>query len=151
MAMRSQVYEWTNLAPGGTGSTLFRRSTDTTVAIASGTELSIFIGGVGYNITKPAETTATQFVVIEDVALTPCIGYGSVVLSTDIKPSAVQAAGARGCLTVCLQPCRCRARATRVCPLCTPTTLCCSALVWPFVNSSNSPADRAAPPQAIVF
>ncbi len=94
MAMRSQVYEWTNLAPSGTGSTLFRRSTDTTVAIASGTELSIFIGGVGYNITKPAETTATQFVVIEDVALTPCIGYGSVVLSTDIKTSAVQAAGA---------------------------------------------------------
>tara|TARA_B100001778_G_C18604330_1_gene638953 strand:- start:5417 stop:6340 length:924 start_codon:yes stop_codon:yes gene_type:complete len=93
MAMRSQVYEWTNLAPSGTGSTLFRRSTDTTVAIASGAELSIFIGGVGYNITKPAETTATQFVVIEDVALTPCIGYGSVV-GTDIKTSAVQAAGA---------------------------------------------------------
>ena len=78
MAMRSQVYEWTNLAPNGTGSTLFRNSTDSTVAIASGTELSIFIGGVGYNITKPAETTATQFVVIEDVALTPCIGYGSL-------------------------------------------------------------------------
>ena len=82
MAMRSQVYEWTNLAPTGTGSTLFRRSTDSTVAIASGTELSIFIGGVGYNITKPAETTATQFVVIEDVALTPCIGYGSLNVAT---------------------------------------------------------------------
>ena len=71
MAMRSQVYEWTNLAPSGTGSTLFRRSTDTTVAIASGAELSIFIGGVGYNITKPAETTATQFVVIEDISCSP--------------------------------------------------------------------------------
>jgi hypothetical protein len=28
----------------------------------------IFIGGIGTNITKPAETTATQFVVIEDIA-----------------------------------------------------------------------------------
>ena len=71
MAMRSQVYEWTNLAPTGQTSTLFRRSTDVPVALASGTTVSIFIGNVGYNITKPAETTATQFVVIEDVALTP--------------------------------------------------------------------------------
>jgi hypothetical protein len=72
MAMRSQIYEWTNTAPGGTGSTLFRRSGDSTVAIANAnTETSIFIGGVGYNITKPAETTATQFVVIEDVSCTP--------------------------------------------------------------------------------
>jgi len=72
MAMRSQIYEWTNTAPGGTGFTLFRRSADTSVAIANAnTETSIFIGGVGYNITKPAETTATQFVVIEDVSCTP--------------------------------------------------------------------------------
>jgi hypothetical protein len=71
MAMRSQVYEWTNLAPTGSTSTLFRRSTDVPVALASGTQTSVFIGGTGYNITKPAETTATQFVVIEDVALTP--------------------------------------------------------------------------------
>ena len=70
--MRSQIYEWTNTAPGGTGSTLFRRSGDSTVAIANAnTETSIFIGGVGYNITKPAETTATQFVVIEDASCTP--------------------------------------------------------------------------------
>ena len=71
MAMRSQIYEWTNTAPGGTGSTLFRNSGDTSVAINPGTELSVFVGGVGYNITKPAETTATQFVVIEDVSCTP--------------------------------------------------------------------------------
>jgi hypothetical protein len=31
-------------------------------------ELDLFIGGYGNNITKPAETTATQFVVIEDIA-----------------------------------------------------------------------------------
>jgi len=71
MAMRSQIYEWTNLAPNGTGFTLFRRSTDGTVALTAGTTTSVFIGGIGYNITKPAETTATQFVVIEDVACTP--------------------------------------------------------------------------------
>ena len=74
MAMRSQVYEWSNLSSGGTGFTLFRNSADTSVAITAGNELSIFIGGIGYNITKPAETTATQFVVIEDVALTPMTG-----------------------------------------------------------------------------
>ena len=76
--MRSQVYEWTNLAPSGSTSTYFRKSTDVTVAMTLNQEASIFIGGVGYNITKPAETTATQFVVIEDVALTPLIGLGSL-------------------------------------------------------------------------
>jgi hypothetical protein len=86
MAMRSQIYEWTNLAPNGTGSTLFRRSTDTTVALTSGTAVSVFIGGTGYNITKPAETTATQFVVIEDVACTPDGGAnqtGGLVVGTN--------------------------------------------------------------------
>ena len=76
MAMRSQIYEWTNLAPNGTGSTLFRLSSDDVVGIGNGTTVSIFVGGVGYNITKPAETTATQFVVIEDVACTPDGGTG---------------------------------------------------------------------------
>jgi len=33
-----------------------------------------FTGGVGNNITKPAETTATQFIVIEDIAASPVIG-----------------------------------------------------------------------------
>ena len=53
MAMRSQLYEW--------------KQTSTIVDAQS----SIFIGGTGNNITKPAETTATQFVVIEQVASTP--------------------------------------------------------------------------------
>lgn len=82
MAMRSQIYEWTNLAPSGAGSTLQRRSTDDVVAIADGTQLSIFTGGIGYNTTKPAETTATQFVVIEDIACTPTNG--------DLKGGSVQ-------------------------------------------------------------
>ena len=52
--MRSQLYQWianADFIPNNTS--------------------SIFIGTTGNNITKPAETTATQFVVIEDVACTP--------------------------------------------------------------------------------
>jgi len=53
MAMRSQLYEWIANA-----------------TFTPDTTSSIFIGGTGNNITKPAETTATQFVVIEQVAST---------------------------------------------------------------------------------
>jgi hypothetical protein len=53
MAMRSQLYEWTG-----------------TNKFTPDNQSSIFIGGTGNNITKPAETTATQFVVIEQVATT---------------------------------------------------------------------------------
>ena len=37
-------------------------------------EYDIFIGGIGNNITKPAETTATQFIVIEDIACSAYLG-----------------------------------------------------------------------------
>ena len=57
MAMRSQVYAWD------------ASNSTTAETLAVGQKYSIFIGGVGNNITKPAETTATQFVVIEDVAV----------------------------------------------------------------------------------
>ncbi len=53
MAMRSQLYQWI------ANSTFVPNNTS-----------SIFIGTTGNNITKPAETTATQFVVIEQVAST---------------------------------------------------------------------------------
>ena len=68
MAMRSQVYEWSNIGANGT-----RRSAGAggVGAVTINTDLDIFIGGQGNNITKPAETTATQFVVIEDVSCTP--------------------------------------------------------------------------------
>ena len=63
MSMRSQVYEWdaarTNVSGTAMSTTQF------------GSALSIFVGGFGNNITKPAETTATQFCVIEDIAVTP--------------------------------------------------------------------------------
>jgi len=67
--MRSQVYQWNSQA--GTAA----------ANAQAGTSMSIFIGGFGNNITKPAETTATQFVVIEDVAVSPTAfiytGYGA--------------------------------------------------------------------------
>ena len=43
----------------------------TAQTVTANQELDIFIGGVGNNITKPAETTATQFVVIEDISASP--------------------------------------------------------------------------------
>ena len=43
------------------------------VAIVANREYDIFTGGIGNNITKPAETTATQFIVIEDIAASPVI------------------------------------------------------------------------------
>jgi hypothetical protein len=60
MAMRSQVYEWDGA-----------RGNSTLGTTQAGKSVSIFIGGYGNNITKPAETTATQFVVIEEIASTP--------------------------------------------------------------------------------
>ena len=66
MSMRSQVYEW----DAG-------RGTNQVQAAEAGQRISIFIGGFGNNITKPAETTATEFVVIEDIAVTPTLSIGT--------------------------------------------------------------------------
>ena len=74
MSMRSQVYEWANLAPSGSTSALRRATDDVPVTLSINTEYDVFIGGIGNNITKPAETTATQFIVIEDIACTPILG-----------------------------------------------------------------------------
>jgi len=71
MSMRSQVYEWSNMAPTGQLSSLRRTTTDIAVALPALREIDLFIGGYGNNITKPAETTATQFVVIEDISCSP--------------------------------------------------------------------------------
>ena len=73
MSMRSQVYEWANLAPVGVTSTLRRTTADVPKALVADREYDLFIGGVGNNITKPAETTATQFIVIEDIACSPTL------------------------------------------------------------------------------
>ena len=69
MSMRSQVYEWDAA----------RETTPQTVASYIGNRTSIFVGGLGNNITKPAETTATEFVVIEDIATTPTLGCSSIM------------------------------------------------------------------------
>jgi len=68
MSMRSQFYLWDNFT-----------SNTTTATIAAGTRFSIFIGGVGRTQTlTPPETTATQFVVIEQFGCTPTVGDGSL-------------------------------------------------------------------------
>ena len=74
MSMRSQVYEWSNLAPSGQTSSLRRTVDAVAVDVPVNREYDIFIGGIGNNITKPAETTATQFIVIEDIACSAYLG-----------------------------------------------------------------------------
>ena len=74
MSMRSQVYEWSNLAPRGQTSSLRRTVDAVPVDVPTNREYDIFIGGIGNNITKPAETTATQFIVIEDIACSAYLG-----------------------------------------------------------------------------
>jgi hypothetical protein len=74
MAMRSQVYEW----DAGRGTAL------TTVGTNEGGSYSIFIGGFGTQITKPASTSATQFIVIEDVGVTPTEYHGVLATGTTI-------------------------------------------------------------------
>jgi hypothetical protein len=69
--MRSQVYEWSNLQANA--NQLRRTTADLPVAVTANREYDIFTGGLGNNITKPAETTATQFIVIEDVAASPLL------------------------------------------------------------------------------
>jgi hypothetical protein len=75
MSMRSQVYEW------DAGSTDVSGSPMTTTQF--GSALSIFVGGFGNNITKPAETTATQFCVIEDIAVTPSAFINSATVTNN--------------------------------------------------------------------
>ena len=70
MSMRSQVYAWNGNSFAAPGSAVVAGDW---VPAQAGVQTSIFIGGFGNNITKPAETTATEFVVIEDVACTPTL------------------------------------------------------------------------------
>ena len=74
MSMRSQVYEWSNLAPANQTSNLRRTVDAIPVEVPTNREYDVFIGGIGNNITKPAETTATQFIVIEDIACSAYLG-----------------------------------------------------------------------------
>jgi hypothetical protein len=71
--MRSQVYEWDA-----------SRGTTMNPTTYVGQRVSVFVGGVGNNITKPAETTATEFVVIEDIAVTPSLGVHSAIAADTV-------------------------------------------------------------------
>ena len=73
MSMRSQVYEWDA-----------SRGTTMNPSTYVGQRVSVFVGGVGNNITKPAETTATEFVVIEDIAVTPSLGVHSAIADNTV-------------------------------------------------------------------
>ena len=99
MSMRSQVYEWANLST--TGNFMLRRGLNATaVAVPVDREISVFTGQYGNNITKPAETTATQFVVIEDLAASAYVGGAvQVVINTTSyfqNPDVTQQAGVPG-------------------------------------------------------
>ena len=73
MSMRSQVYEWDA-----------SRGTTMNPSTYVGQRVSVFVDGVGNNITKPAETTATEFVVIEDIAVTPSLGVHSAIADNTV-------------------------------------------------------------------
>jgi len=69
--MRSQVYEWANLSAVAGTSSLRRSNADVVTLVPANRATDIFIGGIGNNISKPAEITATQFIVIEDISCSP--------------------------------------------------------------------------------
>ena len=83
MSMRSQVYAWN----GANNNAALLNNAGTAYGAfngLSGTQISIFIGGFGNNITKPAETTATEFVVIEDIACTPSLNANAGVSTNTV-------------------------------------------------------------------
>ena len=69
-----QTWEWSNLTSAGTGNSVGRQIQGSPVAIAANVPQDIFTGDVGNTITIPPYTGATQFVVIEDMAVTPTGG-----------------------------------------------------------------------------
>ena len=102
MAMRSQTYEWSNInAADGTRRTA--SGTATAGPLAANTAVDIFIGGVGNNITMPAQTTATQFVVLEEISCTPYSGGAMQVRinTTDYfqNPDVTNQAGVTGIMS----------------------------------------------------
>lgn len=101
MSMRSQVYEWANLSTNITSGFMLRRGLNAqAVALPTNREISVFTGQYGNNITKPAETTATQFVVIEDLAASAYLGGAvQVVINTTSyfqNPDVTQQSGVPG-------------------------------------------------------
>ena len=92
MSMRSQVYSW-NGASFNPATLNNAAGAYNSGAALSGTQVSIFIGGFGNNITMPAETTATEFVVIEDIACTPTLNASAGVATNDETVADLATAG----------------------------------------------------------
>ena len=90
MSMRSQVYAWNGNSFLGDAAGAIAASW---VPAQSGVQTSIFIGGFGNNITKPAETTATEFVVIEDVACTPSLAADATTVAATTGGAGALAVG----------------------------------------------------------
>ncbi len=90
MSMRSQVYAWNGNSFLGDAAGAVANSW---VPGQSGVQTSIFIGGFGNNITKPAETTATEFVVIEDVSCTPSLAADATTVAATTGGAGALAVG----------------------------------------------------------
>tara|TARA_R100000322_G_scaffold34146_2_gene21968 strand:- start:1490 stop:2137 length:648 start_codon:yes stop_codon:yes gene_type:complete len=71
MAITQQTWEWSNLTASGTGNSVGRQVKGIPVGIAANTPIDIFTGDVGNIITIPPATKATQFIVMDDFAITP--------------------------------------------------------------------------------
>ena len=71
MAITNQVWEWSNITASGTGNSVGRQVAGSPVQIDANTPTDIFTGEIGNIITIPPATKATQFVVLEDLAVTP--------------------------------------------------------------------------------
>jgi hypothetical protein len=74
--MRRQVYEWRNIMPTGEDNILnsypiLKPNNVHTIALKQGVAIDIFIGGVGNNIDIPAALKATQYIVIDAIAVWP--------------------------------------------------------------------------------
>lgn len=94
MAMRSQLWQWDNFT-----------GPNSTATFPPGTSMSIFFGGRAFGLQKftlkPPETTATQFVVIENFGCTPNVGDGSlqILINTTsyfLNPDGLQNLGVPG-------------------------------------------------------
>ena len=71
MAVRYITYEWASVA---------RENNATPVAVTAGKKYDIFTGGTGNGITIPPRTNSTEFIVVEDLGISPSQG-GSMQLS----------------------------------------------------------------------
>ncbi len=73
MAVRTQSYEWKNVG-SQVGNTAVAADWAATKALDAGISYDLFTGSVGNSITIPPATTSTQFVVMENLSVSPING-----------------------------------------------------------------------------